>query len=219
MNVQPIDLGDELWESVQPLLALGPVVVRPPVARELLNRRDGHALRIVATVSRSGHRVAITRLRNSLSSASGKLTSNGRTAVGSPPGCCLTSSCGWRSCSLPVLLSFPGVGEGKRGPTGNASGTGDLSVRRKAPEIGRALLAGCVSVATDETAREAGGRWRLQEPAREIRAEATDNGTAPTLLLLGGLAGPPTAPAAKILAKSALYARRATCAIPWCLGA
>src|SRR5271166_5125338 len=47
MSVEPIRVGDELRESVQPLLALGPVVVRPPVARELLNRRDRHALRIV----------------------------------------------------------------------------------------------------------------------------------------------------------------------------
>src|SRR5580658_1476153 len=47
MNVQPIDLGDELRERVQPRLALEPVVIRPPVASELLNRRERHALGIV----------------------------------------------------------------------------------------------------------------------------------------------------------------------------
>src|SRR5215470_9479984 len=45
VNIEPIDLGDELRESVQPRLALAPVVFGRPVARELLNRRELHALR------------------------------------------------------------------------------------------------------------------------------------------------------------------------------
>ena len=46
VNVQPIDLGDELRQGVQPRLALAPVVFRRPIARELLNRRELHALRL-----------------------------------------------------------------------------------------------------------------------------------------------------------------------------
>jgi len=45
MNVEPIDLGDELREGVQSRLALAPIVFGRPVARELLNRRELHALR------------------------------------------------------------------------------------------------------------------------------------------------------------------------------
>ena len=45
MNVQPIDLGDELWQGVQSRLHLPPVVFRPPIARECLHRRELHALR------------------------------------------------------------------------------------------------------------------------------------------------------------------------------
>src|SRR5271165_3695684 len=47
MDVQAIDLRDEVREGVQLGLALGPVVVGAPVARELLNRRERHTLRIV----------------------------------------------------------------------------------------------------------------------------------------------------------------------------
>src|SRR5882672_4025139 len=42
------------------------------------------------TVSRSGHFVALRRLRNSVSSASGKFTLNGRIGVLSLPVCCAT---------------------------------------------------------------------------------------------------------------------------------
>ena len=44
MNVQPIDLDDELRERVQFRLALAPIVIHPPIAREVLNRRELHAL-------------------------------------------------------------------------------------------------------------------------------------------------------------------------------
>ena len=47
MNVQPIDLGDELRKPVQLRLALAPVVLRLPIARECLHRRELHALRLV----------------------------------------------------------------------------------------------------------------------------------------------------------------------------
>ena len=47
VNVEPIDLGDELRQGVQLRLALAPVVVRRPIARELLNRRERHALRLI----------------------------------------------------------------------------------------------------------------------------------------------------------------------------
>ena len=47
MSVQSICIGDELRQRVQSFLALGPVVIRSPVACELLHHRDRHALRIV----------------------------------------------------------------------------------------------------------------------------------------------------------------------------
>ena len=45
MNVQPIDLGDEMRQSLQPRLALAPVVLCRPIARECLHRRELRALR------------------------------------------------------------------------------------------------------------------------------------------------------------------------------
>src|SRR5262245_13649338 len=47
MDVEPIDLGDELRQRVQSRLALAPVVFGRPVARELLNGRELHALRCI----------------------------------------------------------------------------------------------------------------------------------------------------------------------------
>ena len=47
VNVQPIDLGDELRQGVQLRLALAPVVIGRPIAREFLNRRELHALRCI----------------------------------------------------------------------------------------------------------------------------------------------------------------------------
>ena len=47
VDVEAVDLGDELRQGVQLRLALAPVVVRRPVARELLHRRELHALRLV----------------------------------------------------------------------------------------------------------------------------------------------------------------------------
>ena len=45
VDVEPVDLGDELRQRVQLRLDLAPVVLGRPVARELLHRRELHALR------------------------------------------------------------------------------------------------------------------------------------------------------------------------------
>ena len=47
MDVHPVDLGHELRQGVELRLALAPVVVRRPVVRELLHRRQLDALRLV----------------------------------------------------------------------------------------------------------------------------------------------------------------------------
>jgi hypothetical protein len=47
VNVEPIDLGDELREGVQIRLTRAPVVLGSPVARELLNHGQWHALRLI----------------------------------------------------------------------------------------------------------------------------------------------------------------------------
>ena len=47
VNVDPVDVGDELRQGVQLRLALAPVVIGRPIARELLHRRELHALRLI----------------------------------------------------------------------------------------------------------------------------------------------------------------------------
>src|SRR5260370_4448367 len=47
VDVDPVDRRDEVRQGVQPRLALAPVVLAPPVARELLHRRERHALRLI----------------------------------------------------------------------------------------------------------------------------------------------------------------------------
>src|SRR3981189_2042670 len=44
MNVEPVDLGDERRQGIEPRLRLAPVVIGLPVARELLDGRQLHAL-------------------------------------------------------------------------------------------------------------------------------------------------------------------------------
>ena len=44
MNVQPIDLGDELRHGVQRRFARAPVILRCPIARECLHRRELYSL-------------------------------------------------------------------------------------------------------------------------------------------------------------------------------
>src|SRR5215207_2194892 len=45
VDVPPVDLGRELRQRVQLCLALAPIVICGPVARELPQRRELHALR------------------------------------------------------------------------------------------------------------------------------------------------------------------------------
>src|SRR5687767_3127076 len=47
MDVEPVDLGGEVREGVQPRLALAPVVLGRPIAREVLHERERHALRVI----------------------------------------------------------------------------------------------------------------------------------------------------------------------------
>jgi hypothetical protein len=47
MNLQPVDLGHKLRQSVQLRLDLAPVVICRPIARDLLYRRKLHALRFI----------------------------------------------------------------------------------------------------------------------------------------------------------------------------
>src|SRR3954467_7783547 len=57
VNVHPIDVGDEVRQRLQLRFALAPVVVRRPVARELLDRPELRPLRYVR------HRFALGPLR------------------------------------------------------------------------------------------------------------------------------------------------------------
>ena len=47
MNVQSVDLRDELRQGVEFRFDLAPVVVRRPIAREFLHRREPHTLRFI----------------------------------------------------------------------------------------------------------------------------------------------------------------------------
>ena len=44
MNVEPVNLGDELWKRVEFRFRLAPIVVGRPIACEFLHRREWHAL-------------------------------------------------------------------------------------------------------------------------------------------------------------------------------
>ena len=44
MNVEPVDLGNEVRNGVDLRLALPPIVLGPPILRELLHRRQLHTL-------------------------------------------------------------------------------------------------------------------------------------------------------------------------------
>ncbi len=48
VDVDPVDLGDELRQRVQPRLHLPPVVIGLPVADQRLHRREPHALRLIS---------------------------------------------------------------------------------------------------------------------------------------------------------------------------
>jgi hypothetical protein len=47
LDVEPVDPGDELRHAIEPCLDLAPVVLRLPVTRDLLERGELHALRLV----------------------------------------------------------------------------------------------------------------------------------------------------------------------------
>ena len=47
VDVDAVDIGDELGQSIQPRFDLAPVVLVRPIVRELLHRRELHALRCV----------------------------------------------------------------------------------------------------------------------------------------------------------------------------
>ena len=47
INVEPVDLGHKLRQSVQLRLAFAPIVVLGPIAREFLHRRELDALRFI----------------------------------------------------------------------------------------------------------------------------------------------------------------------------
>ena len=47
VDVEPVDLGDEVREGLQPRRALAPVVLAHPVAGEVLHECERHALRVV----------------------------------------------------------------------------------------------------------------------------------------------------------------------------
>src|SRR5262245_11331849 len=47
VDVEAVDLGHELWQGLQFRLALAPVVICPPIAREFLNGRQLHPLRCI----------------------------------------------------------------------------------------------------------------------------------------------------------------------------
>lgn len=47
VNVEPIDFGDEIGQSVEPGLTFSPVIVVRPIGGELLHRGHLHALRII----------------------------------------------------------------------------------------------------------------------------------------------------------------------------
>src|SRR5215208_6186810 len=59
MDLEAVDLGHELRECVQPRLGLPPVVIRPPVAQDLLQLRELDTLRTVA------HRLSVGPPRRS----------------------------------------------------------------------------------------------------------------------------------------------------------
>ena len=47
VNVHPIDVCDELRQSVEPRLCLMPIVIGPPITNQFLQSRQLHALRLI----------------------------------------------------------------------------------------------------------------------------------------------------------------------------
>ena len=80
LDVEPVDLGHELRQSVQLRFRRAPIVVAPPVAYELPEHVQLRALGTIGDHLSIGPRVAATRWRRSRSASSGTLTWKGRTA-------------------------------------------------------------------------------------------------------------------------------------------
>ena len=81
VDLDPVDLGRELRQRIQSRLALAPVVPGRPVAGELLQRRQLHALRPIFDQLLVGQRVAAIRRRRSSSASSGMSTLKGPISV------------------------------------------------------------------------------------------------------------------------------------------
>src|SRR5262245_1630940 len=95
VDIQTVDLRHEVRQRFQMRLAPAPIVIRPPVLDEFLQRGELHALvwphrrrgrpvrREAAsdTSSCSGHLVILMRRRSSVTSVSGNLTWKARIAV------------------------------------------------------------------------------------------------------------------------------------------
>ena len=79
MDVEPVDLRHEVRQAVQPRFTLAPVVIRRPGIQPVRIIPSGTPSESPVTVSRSGHLVALIRRFRSVSSASEKPTSKGRT--------------------------------------------------------------------------------------------------------------------------------------------
>ena len=166
VNVQSVHLGDELRQGVETLLALRPVVLRPPVARELLDRRERHALRIVRNrlplgPPRRGYspaQVGEFRLgKGPLKGMHGVLTG------ARLPRCVVVS--GDRAHSRVLLCA--GEGKGVRAAWARRLARGSL--RRCRTPVGGTSPAGWtafLSLTTKQPVRSAGGgasRWSLRE--------------------------------------------------------
>jgi len=83
VDVQPINLGQELGEAIEPGLEAPPVVAALPVADQKIWRSPREPLATQSpTVSGSGHRVLASRCFTSSISESGIETVNGRTRAG-----------------------------------------------------------------------------------------------------------------------------------------
>ena len=48
MNVEPINVGDEIGQRIEPRFHFAPVVLGRPIARQLLSGCEPHALRVVS---------------------------------------------------------------------------------------------------------------------------------------------------------------------------
>ena len=81
VNIQSVDLGQELGETIEFRLESAPVVLSPPVVDERFCIRQADTLRPVGDGFRIGQRVLASRGFRSSISESGIATVKGRTEV------------------------------------------------------------------------------------------------------------------------------------------